>query len=159
MKIYIASSWKNVHAVEMLTSLLREAGHEVISWVENNYKENYSVAKKIDFEHWVDTPDAEKSFIFDTDGATKSDLMIYLAPSGKDAGAEVGAAWASKVPIIGLFSKGEDFGLMRKMIYKWFDRHTQILDYIHSIKDMQKATDPCTLCRDPFCRNNDCLPF
>lgn len=34
MKIYIASSWKNQHAVEMLTDRLREIGHEVISFVE-----------------------------------------------------------------------------------------------------------------------------
>ena len=30
MKIYIASSWKNVHAVEMLTALLRDKDHEVL---------------------------------------------------------------------------------------------------------------------------------
>ncbi len=35
MKIYIASSWRNQHAVEMLTSMLRVRGHEVLSFVEN----------------------------------------------------------------------------------------------------------------------------
>jgi hypothetical protein len=39
MKIYIASSWKNQHAVEMLTALLRDRGHEVLSFVENNHGE------------------------------------------------------------------------------------------------------------------------
>ena len=34
MKIYIASSWKNQHAVEMMTDKLRENGHKVISFVE-----------------------------------------------------------------------------------------------------------------------------
>lgn len=28
--IYIASSWKNQHAVQMLTSMLRRKGHEVL---------------------------------------------------------------------------------------------------------------------------------
>ena len=34
VRIYIASSWKNQHAVEMLTDLLRKAGHEVVSFVD-----------------------------------------------------------------------------------------------------------------------------
>lgn len=40
MNIYIASSWKNQHAVEMMTALLREKGHTVLSFIENNYGEN-----------------------------------------------------------------------------------------------------------------------
>lgn len=34
MNIYIISSWKNQHAVELLTSKLREQGHDVKSFVE-----------------------------------------------------------------------------------------------------------------------------
>ncbi len=131
MKIYIASSWKNQHGIEMLTALLREKGHEVISWVENNYGENHNhVTKAFSFEEWVNSNEAFQSFVFDTDGATKSDLVIYYAPSGKDACAELGAAWASGVPIIGLFAKGEDLGLMRKMVTKWYGRYTEILEAV-----------------------------
>ena len=39
MKIYIASSWKNQHAVEMMTDMLRDKGHSVLSFVENNFGE------------------------------------------------------------------------------------------------------------------------
>lgn len=100
----------------MLTTLLRDKGHEVISWIEN-----CSVEGDPDFvfEKWVGTPDADHCFIFDTDGATKSDLVIYYGPAGKDACCEVGAAWASQVPVFGLYAKGEDLGLMRKMISTW----------------------------------------
>ena len=38
MKIYIASSWKNQHAVEMLTDILRYKGHDVVSFVEKPIK-------------------------------------------------------------------------------------------------------------------------
>jgi hypothetical protein len=132
MKIYIASSWKNQHAVEMLTALLREADHEVISWIENNYGENpnnsgNSQAKKFDFEEWVNSPEADQSFAFDTIGAATCDLLIYVGPAGKDAAAEVGIAYARNIRIIGLWSKGEDFGLMRKMFHKWFERYTDLL--------------------------------
>ena len=130
MKIYIASSWKNKHTVEMLTTLLRGRNHEVLSFVENEGLEN---VKR--FEEWVNTPDADQCFEFDTNGATKSDLVIYISPSGKDAAAEVGAAWASGITILGLFAKGEDFGLMRKMISQWFDSYTYMLQIIDRFKE------------------------
>src|SRR6188768_3835026 len=126
MKIYIASSWKNQHAVEMFTALLRESGHEVLSFVENNRGENPNSSanekvfeKPVPFEEWLTTEDAQRSFVYDTSGAMQSDLVIYISPSGTDAWAEVGAAYASKVPIFGLWAKGEQVGLMRKMVHVW----------------------------------------
>lgn len=56
-----------------------------------------------------------------------SDLVIYISPSGKDAAAEVGMAYAKGVPIIGLYAKGENFGLMRKMMHDWCFRYTEVL--------------------------------
>ncbi len=131
MKIYIASSWKNQHGVEMLTSMLREQGYEVLSFIENNFGETHNhVTREFPFETWVNSPASDESFEFDTDGATKSDLVVYYGPSGKDACAELGAAWASKVPIFGLYAKGEDLGLMRKMVDVWFDRYYDLLKAI-----------------------------
>jgi hypothetical protein len=134
MKIYIASSWKNQHGVEMLTALLREQGHEVPSWVENNYGEGHNhVTKQFNFEDWVNSDLANQSFEFDTNGATKSDLVIYYGPAGKDACAELGAAWGCGIPIIGLYAKGEDLGLMRKMVGKWHGRYQDLLENIAEI--------------------------
>lgn len=142
MKIYIASSWKNQHGVEMLTALLREKGHEVVSWVENNYGEDHNhVTKKFSFEEWVNSPEADQSFNFDVNGATKSDLVIYYGPSGKDACAELGAAWASDVPIIGLYAKGEDIGLMRKMALKWYFRYTEILEAVEEFQQNKEYSN------------------
>jgi hypothetical protein len=135
MKIYIASSWKNQHGVEMLTALLREKGHKVVSWIENSYGEK----KDFDFEEWIKTDIAYQSFLFDTKGATESDLVIYYGPAGKDACCEIGAAWAKRVPIIGLNAKGEDLGLMRKMMLCWCDLYTEVLDVI---EQMQKLKEP-----------------
>lgn len=127
MKIYIASSWKNQHAVEMLTALLRERGHEVFSFVENNYGEGHAANKPMDFEEWVQTDKAVKSFKYDTESAMGADLVIYIAPSGKDAAAECGMAYAKGVPMVALYAKGEDFGLMRKMFAEWCERYTEVL--------------------------------
>lgn len=122
MKVYIASSWKNQHAVEMLTDLLEDCNHEVACFVRNSYQERDCP----DFEKWVNTEKAQKCFEYDVNGATKSDVVVYISPSGTDAWAEVGAAWASGVPIIGLYAKGEPSGLMRKMVTVWLDDYRDV---------------------------------
>lgn len=128
-KIYIAASWKHQHAVEMLTGLLRHAGYQVLSFVENNYGEGDSSTKPMPFEEWMKTDMANRSFIYDTTGAMESDCVVYIGTSGKDAAAEIGMAYARGIPIYGLWAKGEDFGLMRKAI-TWFERYTDLLDHI-----------------------------
>jgi hypothetical protein len=125
MRIYIASSWKNQHAVEMLTALLREASHQVFSFVENPFGEHLDMTPA-GFGKWILSKGGAKAFKYDTDGATKCDLVIYISPSGTDAWAEVGAAWASGVTVLGLYAKGEQSGLMRLMV-KWFDHVFELL--------------------------------
>lgn len=119
MNIYIATSWKNQHAVEMLTELLRIDGNTVFSFVENNKGEEPG-RREFNFETWIKTKEALESFIYDTSSAMVSDLIIYISPGGKDAAAELGMAFARNRLIFGLHAKGEDFGLMRKIIHKWF---------------------------------------
>lgn len=151
MKIYIASSWRNQHGVEMLTALLREKGHTVTSWIENNFGEDHNhVTKKFNFEEWVLSPESDQSFYFDTDGATQSDLVIYYAPSGNDASAEIGAAWAAGVPLIGLRAKGDNLGLMRKMVSSWHDRYTDLLakvDYLQKLHDQYGEPNKTKYCK------------
>lgn len=130
-KIYIASSWKNQHAVEMLTMLLRKEGHKILSFVENNNGEQAGHlatenGEPMDFDRWCESDRGAKSFVYDTDGATRSDLVIYIGPSGTDAWAEVGAAWGAGVPVIGLWAKGEQAGLMRRMVI-WYGSIGELL--------------------------------
>lgn len=134
MRIYIASSWKNQHAVELLTAILRGRGHEVISFVENNFREwkRYE-GPPIPFDEWVASEKGGQAFRYDTDATTKSDLVIYVGPSGTDAWAEVGAAWASGVPVFGLWAKGEPAGLMRRMV-SWFCNHHDLLNALVEVQ-------------------------
>lgn len=133
MKIYIAASWKHQHAVEMLTSILRDKGHIVLSFVENNHGENPDALEKnkkpIPFDDWCWSESGKRSFEYDTNGAMHSDLVLYIGPSGKDASAELGMAWARGVKIIGLYAKGEDFGLMRRMV-EWVHDFRQMLGLV-----------------------------
>lgn len=133
MKIYIASSWKNQHGVQMLTERLRENNHEVISWIENNYEESHDPNIKFYFEEWVNSNDSNSSFKFDTEGVMNCHLFIYYGNGGKDAAAECGMAYSKDIPMIALWSKGEDFGLMRKMFKHWFLTHTELLQYVEDL--------------------------
>jgi hypothetical protein len=142
MKIYIASSWKNQHAVEMLTDLLRAEGHDVLSFVENNHGEGYTGDGSMAFDEWVETEAARRSFEYDTRGATTADIVIYIAPSGTDAWAEIGAAWATGRCILGLYAKGEPAGLMRKMMTVWCSDHRDILDAVRHYRDCADAVAP-----------------
>ena len=134
MKIYIASSWRNQHAVEMLTDLLRDAGHQVISFVEKAVNDEGRTEIKFDFVKWINSKDGDEKFIYDYQGATGTDLVIYVGPSGTDAWAEIGAAYASGIKILGLWAKGEPAGLMRKMV-KWFVDYRDLLMEVRKISE------------------------
>jgi len=146
VKIYIAASWKHEHAVRMLTDLLRARGWTVFSFVEKAGRdEDLAKNQKRDtFDEWVWSQAGDDKFHWDTDSCTHVDLVIYLGPSGTDAWAEVGAAWAAGVPVVGLHAKGEQAGLMRRMMTKWYNNHTEMLDEIaemhsspNSVKEKQ----------------------
>lgn len=129
MNIYVASSWKNETAVRLLTAALRELGHTVWSFVENVTEREKSPGQ--DFAEWVWSDEGEKKFDYDTHSAMQADMVIYLGPSGTDAWAEVGAAWARDVPVLGLWAKGEPAGLMRRMV-SWVGNVTELLATIET---------------------------
>lgn len=131
MKIYIASSWRHKSAIQMITELLRDNGHEVLSWIENCDKEG---EPHFNFEDWVLTPEADKCFKYDIDGATKSDLVIYYGAAGKDACIEIGAAYGAGVPVLALWGKGEDMGLMRKIVARWFTDYKDLLQQVEVLQ-------------------------
>lgn len=140
MKIYIASSWKNQHAVEMLTDSLEATGHEVASFVRQAANPEHLVRSgKLDVEEWICSADGAAKFHYDTEGATKSDLVIYIGPSGTDAWAEVGAAWASGVLVLGLWAKGEQAGLMRHMVAAWHRDYRHLLRVVREISRRRAA--------------------
>lgn len=128
MKIYIASSWRNQHAVEMLTALLRAQSHTVISFVEKAVTDE-GRGLKFDVVSWIWSKDGAEKFKYDTDGATTSDLVIYIGPSGTDAWAEVGAAWSRHIPVLGLWAKAEGAGLMRRMV-EWRASFGELLEAV-----------------------------
>ena len=130
MKIYIAASWKHEHAVELLTRELERMGHKVVSFVRvaGRVPTGFDLTPKLD--EWIASADGARKFAFDLKGATESDVVIYLGPSGADAWAEIGAAWAAKRTILALTAKGETIGLCRRMVTAWAPTIDILLEYV-----------------------------
>ena len=84
MKIYIASSWKNYHCVELLTWHLEEDGHEVMSFVRKAVQAE-GRDFKFDVEAWIGSKDGRDKFYYDLDSVMGADIVIYVGPSGTDA--------------------------------------------------------------------------
>lgn len=124
--IYIASSWKNAHAVEMLTDIFEGKDYEVKSFIRNANEEH----DLPDFNAWIWSDAGKTSFDYDSGWAAKADIVVYVGPSGCDAWAEIGIAYANNRPIYALQAKGEPIGLMRRLITKWFEDHKDLVAHI-----------------------------
>lgn len=118
--VYIAASWKHRLAVELLTERLERMPIEVKSFVRNARTAEGLAALGDDNGQWINSEDGRRKFEYDLQAATTADVVIYLGPSGCDAWAEVGAAYASGRTVLGVRAKGEEVGLMRRMVQHWF---------------------------------------
>ncbi len=125
--VYIASSWRNQHAVEMLTDLLENRSCVVTSFVREAIHDEGRSDLQYDLAKWIESDDGRRKFEYDIHGATTSQLVVYIGPSGTDAWAEVGAAWARGIHVLGLWAKGEPAGLMRRMV-QWYADYRELVD-------------------------------
>lgn len=140
--VYIAASWKHEHAVRMLTDLLRDEHIRVLSFVENTEETEDLVRnpKRITTDEWIDGKRGRSKFQFDVESATMADVVVYVGPSGTDAWAEVGAAWAAGRAIVGLYAKGEPSGLMRHMVH-WFHNHKDLIQKVCEYRNKERESE------------------
>lgn len=137
MKIYIAASWKHQHAVEMLTNLLEEKGHTILSWLREGRPEEAFLSKK-DLDAFIYSEIGQGVFNFCVTSVKSADLIIYVGPSGCDAWAEIGMAYGMGKPIFGLLAKSEDVGMMRHMIIEWFKSVNSLLENVDKFDKERK---------------------
>ena len=102
MKIYVASSWRNLYQ-ESIVRILREAGHEVYDfkhpapdnngfhWHEiDTYWESWNPSEFIKaLKHKI----ADRGFSYDMTALANCDVCLLVLPSGRSAHLEAG--WAS----------------------------------------------------------------
>ena len=101
MKIYVASSWRNL-LQPGIVSMLRNSGHEVYDF-RNPGPENYGFSWSSVDENWqnwtpneyrkgLEHPVAQLGFNLDMDALRSCDACVLVLPSGRSASWEFG--WA-----------------------------------------------------------------
>lgn len=108
--VYVASSFKHLHAVRLLNRALRQIGCEVLDWSEKaTPPEGLNAVQR---REWMDTDHGGEVFVFCEKACRVSDVVLYLGASGQDAGVEVGIACGEGRPVLGIRGPLESPGLM-----------------------------------------------
>jgi hypothetical protein len=140
MKIYIASSFRNLNAVLLLRDCLRGSGHVVLDWTDKTPPPPDSMPLD-ERKARLDADESGAIFDFCASACGSVDLLVYLGPAGQDAACEVGIAWASGVPVYGLVGPLDRPGLiLSRCVEKWF---TQFEPFFEAMQELQfKLTNP-----------------
>ena len=110
LTVYIAASFRHVHAVRLLSRELRRMGYDLFDWTdEATPPEGLSA---LDRRAWMDADHGGEVFSFCAMACRTADLVLYLGTSGQDAGVEVGMARASGIPVLAIRGPLESPGLM-----------------------------------------------
>jgi hypothetical protein len=130
MKIYIAASFKNLHAVHLLQNALEERRHTVFDWtkLQPPLPESMSVEER---RKELDTDERGEIYTYCSGACGMVDLVIYLGPAGQDAACEVGIATYSGVTVWGLQGPLEAPGLiLKRAVHRWFTSVGEMLNAI-----------------------------
>lgn len=112
MKIYIAASYRHLHAVRLFQQSLEGdlPGVEILDWTKlATPPADLTPAQR---REWMDTDLSGEVFRFCEEACGRADLVVYFGQSGQDAGVEIGLARAAGVPVLGVLGPLEAPGLM-----------------------------------------------
>jgi nucleoside 2-deoxyribosyltransferase len=139
MDIYIASSARNLHGVQLLRNLLSGRGHRVLDWtaLAPPLPDHLSPEER---RMALDSDERGEIFAFCAKACKEADALIYLGPAGQDAACEVGMAFAAGVPTIGLAAPTEKPGLiLNRAIRHWAANIEDSLKLIDSLAARRAA--------------------
>jgi hypothetical protein len=130
MKLYIASSFKNLHAVHLLRDQLQNCGHILLDWSALAPPLPEAMPPETR-RALLDSDERGEIFDFCCQACRRADAVIYLGPAGQDAAAEVGIAFASQVPVLGLAGPLEAPGLiLNRCVSRWFAEVRELIAYL-----------------------------
>lgn len=110
IRLYIASSFRNLHTVRLFGRALNALDFELLDWTAKaKPPEGLTPAER---RMWMDTDHGGEVFAFCEEACRNADIVVYLGSSGQDAGVEVGIARGSGVPVLGVRGPLEAPGLM-----------------------------------------------
>jgi nucleoside 2-deoxyribosyltransferase len=142
MKIYLASSWKNVMLVRDFAECLRERGYEVDDFTDDsNGRFSFSFNKLPEIEKHnaisvLKFPEVQQAFTEDKKWIDWSDCVLMILPCGKSAHLEAGYAKGQGKKLI-IYQKHYPLGEFDVM-YGFADLVTndymEIIGFIQSIE-------------------------
>ena len=94
--LYICTSTRNLAAYRKLQQALELAPYEVQDWTR------FLPKPGPDFDQRKNEDPHGAAFSYCSRSLGGVDLVVYLGPSGCDASAELGIAWAAGVPVWGV---------------------------------------------------------
>jgi hypothetical protein len=130
LSIYIASSFRNLCAVQLLRDALRERGHTVMDWTKlaPPLPEGMSPEKR---RMVLDSDERGEIFVACSEACARVDLVIYLGQAGQDAACEVGMAYVSGTPVFGLAGPLEKPGLiLARAVTRWVGDCGELLEAV-----------------------------
>lgn len=137
-KIYIAASFKHLHGVRLLGSVLKSMGCAIIDWTEKaSPPPGLTAAER---RIWMDTDqNGGQVYEFCKNACQEADIIIYYGESGQDAGVEVGLASGFGKPVIGIRGPLESPGLMlHGAATVWVEDASHALELISELIDMRQ---------------------
>ena len=163
--VYVASSFRHLHAVQLLTRELRALGCQVADWTEKAAPpEGLKPAER---RAWMDTDHGGEVFNFCFNACRDADLVIYVGTAGQDAGVEVGMAYAAGRPVLGILGPLEAPGLMlHGAVTVWADSVERALWFVLRLEEktreapalLDRKADPTALTRILRALANECPP-
>lgn len=114
-KLYICTSTRNLAAYRQLQEALVLSRFELQDWTR------FLPKPGPDFDIRKNEDPHGAAFAYCSRALGSADLVVYVGPSGCDASAELGIAWAAGVPVWGVAGQDERPGVMIKgCVAKWF---------------------------------------
>ncbi len=137
MKVYVASSWRNVYQ-PLVVAELRQAGHEVYDFRNPRPGDSGFAWSEIDpdwinwtprrFRECLTHPIAEAGFASDMNALKDCDVCLLVLPCGRSAHLELGwAAGAGKRTIV-LFNGQAEPELMYRMVHHVCVKMAEVLE-------------------------------
>lgn len=139
MNIYIASSARNLHGVQLLRDALIARGHKILDWtaLAPPLPDHLSPEER---RQALDSDERGEIFDFCRRACLEADAMVYLGPAGQDAACEVGMAHAAGVPTIGLAAPTEKPGLILNRAISYWAADVHIcLDIVDQIQKNRRG--------------------
>jgi hypothetical protein len=127
MRIYVASSWRNVYFPEVV-EVLRNAGHDVYDFRnppsgDEGFKwsavgEDWMEWTPSEYREHLSHPKAEKQFANDIEAMQSCEACVLLLPCGRSAHTEAGWFAGQGKPVYVLIPERQEPELMYKLFHR-----------------------------------------